>query len=79
MASIWITGPAQNCPPKNIPAVGAKIVAAARKAGVKWFVVECEKRKNTYDDVAASAAYLKPLLGEAPSGEVASGRQGAVP
>ena len=30
VASIWITGPAQNCPPKNIPAVGAKIVAAAQ-------------------------------------------------
>ena len=27
---IWITGPAQNCPPKNIPAVGATIVAAAQ-------------------------------------------------
>ena len=30
VASIWITGPAQNCPPKNIPTVGAKIVAAAQ-------------------------------------------------
>jgi len=30
VASIWITGPAQNCPPKSIPAVGAKIVAAAQ-------------------------------------------------
>ena len=40
-----------------------KVIAAARKAGVKWFVVECEKRKDTYDDVAASAAYLKPLFG----------------
>jgi DNA-binding IclR family transcriptional regulator len=30
VASIWITGPAQNCPPKNIPAVGAKVVAAAQ-------------------------------------------------
>ena len=39
-----------------------KIVSAARKAGVKWFVVECEKRKDTYDDVAASAGYLKTLL-----------------
>ena len=30
VASIWITGPAQNCPPKNIPAVGARVVAAAQ-------------------------------------------------
>ena len=41
-----------------------KIVAAARKAGIKWFVVECEKRKDTYEDVAASAAYLKPILNQ---------------
>ena len=39
-----------------------KVVAAADKAGVKWLVVECEKRKNTYDDIAASARYLRPLV-----------------
>ena len=30
VASIWIAGPAQNCPPKDIPAVGAKVPAAAQ-------------------------------------------------
>ena len=62
--------PGMHAKPHGASAAGApgdvqdwpKIVAAARKAGVKWFVVECEKRKDTYDDVAASAAYLKPLL-----------------
>jgi sugar phosphate isomerase/epimerase len=39
-----------------------RIVAAAGKAGVKWLVVECEKRQNTFEDVAASAKYLRPLL-----------------
>ena len=63
--------PGMHAKPHGATAAGApgdvqdwpKVVAAARKAGVKWFVVECEKRKGTYDDVAASAAYLKPLLG----------------
>ena len=62
--------PGMHAKPHGASAAGApgdiqdwpKIIAAARKAGVKWFVVECEKRKDTYDDVAASAAYLKPLL-----------------
>ena len=71
----WITDlsgriPGMHAKPHGASAAGApgdvqdwpKIVAAARKAGVKWLVVECEKRKDTYDDVAASAAYLKPLL-----------------
>ena len=56
--------------PVGAAAVGApgekqdwpKIVAAAEKAGVKWLVVECEKRKDTYDDIAASAKYLQPLV-----------------
>ena len=39
-----------------------KVVAAAEKAGVKWLVVECEKRKDTFDDIAASARYLRPLV-----------------
>ena len=38
------------------------IVAAARAAGAKWAVVECEKRKDTFEDVAASARFLRPLL-----------------
>lgn len=33
------------------------VIALARA-----ILMECEKRKDTYDDVAASAAYLKPLL-----------------
>ena len=42
------------------------ILAAARRSGVKWCVVECEKRKDTYDDVAASAAYLKSIWNDPP-------------
>lgn len=74
-ASAWISAlsgrvPGMHAKPHGATAAGApgdvqdwpKIIAAARKAGVRWFVVECEKRKDTYDDVAASAAYLKPLL-----------------
>lgn len=37
------------------------IVAAARAAGTKWFVVECEQRKDTFDDVRASADYFHRL------------------
>ena len=56
--------------PVGASAVGApgekqdwpKIVAVADKAGVKWLVVECEKRKDTFDDIAASARYLRPLV-----------------
>ena len=39
-----------------------RVVAAAEKSGVKWLVVECEKRKDTYDDIAASARNLRPLV-----------------
>jgi sugar phosphate isomerase/epimerase len=39
-----------------------KIVAAAKKAGVKWLVVECEKRQDIFDDAEASAKYLRPLV-----------------
>ena len=76
MTRAWLAAlsgrvPGMHAKPHGATAAGApgdvqdwpKVVAAARKAGVKWFVVECEKRKGTYDDVAASAAYLKPLLG----------------
>ena len=75
-APSWIAAlsgrvPGIHAKPHGATAVGApgdvqdwpKVIAAAREAGVKWFVVECEKRKDTYDDVAASAAYLKPMLG----------------
>lgn len=71
----WITDlsgriPGMHAKPHGATAAGAagdvqdwpKIISAARKAGVKWFVVECEKRKDTYDDVTASAAYLRPIL-----------------
>lgn len=37
------------------------IVAAARAGGTKWLVVECEQRKDTLEDVKASAAYFKRL------------------
>jgi sugar phosphate isomerase/epimerase len=39
-----------------------KVVAAAEKSGVKWLVVECEKRQNTYEDIEASAKNLRPLV-----------------
>lgn len=37
------------------------IFAAARKAGTRWAVVECETRRNTYEDVDASMAFLKSM------------------
>ncbi len=39
-----------------------KVVAAAEKAGVKWLVVECEKRQSTYEDAETSAKTLRPLV-----------------
>ena len=37
------------------------IFAAAAKAGTRWAIVECETRRDTYADVAASAVFLKGL------------------
>ncbi len=37
------------------------ILAAARSAGTRWAVVECETRRNTYEDVEASMAFLKSM------------------
>ena len=37
------------------------IFAAAAAAGTKWAIVECETRRNTFDDVKASAEFLKGL------------------
>jgi len=37
------------------------IFRAARAAGARWAVVECETRRDTYEDVAASMAFLKGL------------------
>lgn len=37
------------------------IFAAAKAAGTKWAVVECESRRDTFADVEASAAFLKSL------------------
>jgi len=37
------------------------IVAAARTIGTKWLVVECEQRKDTFDDDKASAEYFRRL------------------
>lgn len=39
-----------------------KVLAAAEKAGTKWFVVECEQRKNTFEDIAASVKHLRPMV-----------------
>ena len=39
-----------------------KVLAAADRAGVKWCVVECEWRKDTYEDIAASAKCLRPMV-----------------
>ena len=38
------------------------ILAAARAIGTKWIIVECEQRKDTFDDIQRSADYLRPLL-----------------
>lgn len=38
------------------------ILAACRAVGTKWIVVECEQRKDTFDDVRRSADFLRPLI-----------------
>lgn len=38
------------------------VVPLCRKIGVRWVVVECEARQNTYDDVKASIAFLKGIV-----------------
>ena len=35
------------------------ILAAAGRAGAKWAIVECEVRRNTYEDVEKSIRFLK--------------------
>ena len=40
----------------------AKVLAAADKAGVTWCVIECEQRQNTFEDITASAKYLRPMV-----------------
>ena len=37
------------------------IFAAAKAAGTQWAIVECETRRNTFEDVSTSAAFLKGL------------------
>ena len=37
------------------------IFAASAAAGAKWAVVECETRRNTYEDVEASMRYLRNM------------------
>lgn len=39
------------------------IFAAAAAAGVKWAIVECETRRNTFEDVETSMTFLKGLNG----------------
>lgn len=38
------------------------ILAACREMGTRWIVVECETRLDTYDDIAASAQFLRPRI-----------------
>ena len=38
------------------------ILPAARAAGAEWAVVECETRRDTFEDVDASAKYLLPRI-----------------
>ena len=37
------------------------IFSTAAKVGTRWAIVECETRRNTYADVAASMAFLKGM------------------
>ena len=37
--------------------------SAAAASGTKWAIVECETRRNTFEDVEASMAFLKGLKG----------------
>ncbi len=40
----------------------ASIISLCNQMGTKWAVVECEERRNTFEDIDASAKYLKPIL-----------------
>lgn len=51
--AIGLTGDVQDWP---------EVISAARSGNVKWMVVECETRKDTFDDVAASIRYLRRVL-----------------
>ena len=37
------------------------LMRAAAEAGVKWAIVECEERRNTYQDVEDAMQFLKNL------------------
>lgn len=39
------------------------IFGAAGKSGTRWAIVECETRRNTYEDVERSASFLKEIGG----------------
>ena len=39
------------------------IFSAAAASGTKWAIVECETRRNTFEDVEKSRAFLKGLNG----------------
>ena len=39
------------------------IFKTAAASGTKWAIVECETRRNTFEDVESSAAFLKSLKG----------------
>ena len=38
------------------------ILAAASRVGCEWAVVECEERRNTFEDVERSLKFLKARL-----------------
>lgn len=38
------------------------ILAASRAVGVEWAVVECEERRDTFEDVDVSARFLRSLV-----------------
>ena len=40
----------------------AGILSECRAMGTRWAIVECESRRNTYEDIAASSKFLGPLV-----------------
>ena len=40
----------------------AGILSACRAMGTRWAVVECESRRDTYEDIAASSKFLMPRI-----------------
>ena len=38
------------------------ILSACRGMGTRWAVVECESRRDTYEDISASSKFLRPRI-----------------